>query len=308
MFVGHCPASKAYRLIPLDDVTKVEKSRDVVFNEAVMASKNKKPKRRREITWASEKQQTVASSTAETEYMACSAACQEIKWVLNFSELPTFSVDRPMVLWCDNQGAVLMSANEDQHKRSKHIDLRHHFIRDTLSGGLVKIKYIPKSEMIADIFTKSLTPEKFKVCREKLGLRSLPRRRSCASGGVGSLRMSKIEAASFFQKRPYYGASSQREIQLETSSFRLSVACSISVLALEPNREIFRPQIRDFILCGDVLEVYLSSLELFTDEFLLHVHVFYSFEKPRAFDQADCRDIVNLDCWDDLPSHVFEQI
>ena len=62
-----------------------------------------------------------------------------------------------------------MSMNEAQHKKSKHIDLRHHFIRDMVSEGLVRIKYIPTSEMIADIFTKSLVPENSSFAERGLG-------------------------------------------------------------------------------------------------------------------------------------------
>lgn len=122
------------------------------------------------VSWASKKQPTVALSTSEAEYMACSAACQEIKWLLNFSELPSFTLELPMILLCDNQGAVFLSASGDMHKRSKHIDLRHHFVRDMVKEGSVKLEHVSTESMIADVLTKSLTPEKFRYCRGKLGL------------------------------------------------------------------------------------------------------------------------------------------
>jgi hypothetical protein len=122
------------------------------------------------ISWNSKKQPTVALSTTEAEYMACSAACQEIKWLLNLAELPSVNMSRPISLFCDNQGAVLLSANGIQHKRTKHIDLRHHFIREVVCDGLVVIKHVPTAEMIADILTKNLPVEKFRFCRANLGL------------------------------------------------------------------------------------------------------------------------------------------
>ena len=122
------------------------------------------------ISWNSRKQPTVALSTTEAEYMACSSACQELKWLLNFDRLPSINVRQPMVLYCDNQGAVLLSANSIQNKRSKHIDLKHHFIREMVSDGLVNIQYISTTEMIADILTKNLTPDKFIKNRARLGL------------------------------------------------------------------------------------------------------------------------------------------
>ena len=123
------------------------------------------------VSWTSKKQPTVALSSTEAEYMACSAACQEVKWLLNFEALPAIPVTPPMILWCDNQGAVLLSLNGIRHQRTKYIDLRYHFIRDMVKENLVSIKHIGSNDQVADIMTKSLAPEKFKVCRRKLGLR-----------------------------------------------------------------------------------------------------------------------------------------
>ena len=93
-----------------------------------------------------------------------------VRRLLKFDNLRSINVRQPMVLYCDNQVAVLLSANLIQNRRSKHIDLEHHFIRETVSGGLVKIQHIPTSEMIADILTKTLTPDKFIRNRAMLGL------------------------------------------------------------------------------------------------------------------------------------------
>ena len=122
------------------------------------------------VSWASKRQPTVALSSTEAEYMACAAACQEIKWLLNFEALPSIPIVPPLALWCDNQGAVLLSLNGIQHQRTKHIDLRHHFIRDMVEENLVIIKHIGSSDQVADIMTKCLSPEKFRACRGKLGL------------------------------------------------------------------------------------------------------------------------------------------
>ena len=122
------------------------------------------------ISWNSRKQPTVALSSTEAEYMAMSSACQEIKWFLNFSSLPGVDIRQPFPLYCDNQGAIQLSANNVHHKRTKHIDLRHHFIRQMVSEELVKITYVETDNMLADIFTKSLCSEKFVKFRSALGL------------------------------------------------------------------------------------------------------------------------------------------
>ena len=72
------------------------------------------------VSWTRKRQPTVALSSTEAEYMACVAACREIKWLLNFEALPSISMAPPLALWCDNRGAILLSLNGIQHQRTKH--------------------------------------------------------------------------------------------------------------------------------------------------------------------------------------------
>ena len=108
------------------------------------------------VNWLSQKQATVALSTAEAEYVALSSAAQEVIWLRRLLSEINVDISKPTIIREDNKGAIAMSRNPIGHKRTKHIDIRHHFIREQVDSGTVMIEYCPTSDMIADILTKSL--------------------------------------------------------------------------------------------------------------------------------------------------------
>lgn len=108
------------------------------------------------ISWSSRLQPTVALSSSESEYMAVSAATQEAIHLRRLMESLGFKQDEPTILFCDNQGAVAMTENPVMHKRSKHIDIRYHFVRDVVARGDIKLAYIPTEFQPADLLTKAL--------------------------------------------------------------------------------------------------------------------------------------------------------
>lgn len=121
------------------------------------------------VSWATKKQKTVALSSAEAEYIAIGATAQEIKWVTHFL-LEVFTSDTYMStqIYTDNQAAMAISKNDLYHERTKHIDLRHHFIRDDIKRGLYGITWISTTEQMADIFTKGVGRVQFIHLREKV--------------------------------------------------------------------------------------------------------------------------------------------
>lgn len=113
------------------------------------------------VSWESKKQPTVALSSAEAEYMALTSASKEIKFLANLmDELGLsimFGLNTP-TLYCDNKGAICLAENRGFSARTKHIDLRHHFIREAIEAKLVKVEFVASSDNLADLFTKSLGP------------------------------------------------------------------------------------------------------------------------------------------------------
>lgn len=121
------------------------------------------------ITWNSKRQPTVALSTAEAEYMALSSATQEAMWLKQFED-EIFSIDRPINIFCDNQSAISLANNNGYSARCKHIDIRHHFIRQKVFDKKCILQHVSTEENAADAMTKSLHYKKFQHCRKLFGL------------------------------------------------------------------------------------------------------------------------------------------
>ena len=122
------------------------------------------------ISWMSKKQATVALSTAEAEYVALSAATQEAVWLRRLLTDLEVVQDEPTVLMGDNQGSIAMARNPIAHSRTKHIDIRYHYIREALRDGVVDLRFCPSSEMLADLLTKALSKNTFVRLRLSMGM------------------------------------------------------------------------------------------------------------------------------------------
>lgn len=127
------------------------------------------------VTWSAKKQPIVTLSSTESEYVALTHAAKELIWLRKIiSELFSNTSLSTTTLYCDNQGAILLSKDSTFHARTKHIDTHFHFIRQTVESKQCTIKYIPTDEMIADLFTKSLGRSKLERFRALLGLEIPP--------------------------------------------------------------------------------------------------------------------------------------
>ncbi|GJU99740.1 retrovirus-related pol polyprotein from transposon TNT 1-94 [Tanacetum coccineum] len=116
-----------------------------------------------------EKQANLAISTTEAEYVSVGKACQQALWMKQ--ALIDYDVrldDVPIM--CDNKGVINLSKNLVQHSRTKHIEIRHHFLRDNVQKGHISIKKVPSVDNIADILTKPLKRESFNYLRLGLGM------------------------------------------------------------------------------------------------------------------------------------------
>ncbi|KAL5863382.1 hypothetical protein ACOSQ3_000896 [Xanthoceras sorbifolium] len=121
------------------------------------------------VSWQSRLQKCIALSTTEAEYIAITEGCKEMLWMEKFlQELD--QKQESYVLYCDSQSAIHLSKNQTFHSRSKHIDIRYHWIRDVLENKLLQVEKIHTNDNGADMMTKNLPREKLAICREIAGM------------------------------------------------------------------------------------------------------------------------------------------
>ena len=126
------------------------------------------------VAWSSKKQPVVTLSTTEAEFIAAAAcACQSI-WMRRILDELGFERSKCTDIFCDNSSTIKLSKNPVMHGRSKHIDVRFHFLRDLTMDGIVKLEFCGSKDQLADIMTKHLTLEVFTRLRELLGVCTAP--------------------------------------------------------------------------------------------------------------------------------------
>lgn len=121
------------------------------------------------VSWHSKKQNSVALSTAEVEYIFAGSCCAQILWMKQQLSDYGLMLDHIPIL-CDNTSAFNLSKNPILHSRTKHIDIRHHFLRDHVQKGDCVLEFVDTKNELADIFTKPLPKEYFFAIRRELGL------------------------------------------------------------------------------------------------------------------------------------------
>lgn len=124
------------------------------------------------ISWSSKKQQIVTLSTTEAEFVAtASCACQAI-WLRRLLGKLDCCQEGPTLVFCDNVSTIKLSKNPVLHGRSKHIDVRYHFLRDLCKDGVIDLVYCKSEEQVADILTKPHKAAMFVKLRDMLGVYS----------------------------------------------------------------------------------------------------------------------------------------
>lgn len=122
------------------------------------------------VSWSSRKQQTVAKSTTEAEYVALSEGTSEACWLRNLLDEIGLLTEGPTVIYEDNLSAIATAKNPEHHKRLKHVDIKHHFIREKIDSGVIDVKQIESKNQIADGFTKPLNKVMFRAFCKSIGL------------------------------------------------------------------------------------------------------------------------------------------
>ncbi|XP_073153875.1 secreted RxLR effector protein 161-like [Henckelia pumila] len=120
------------------------------------------------IFWSSKKQKTVALSSVEAEYIAATDAACEAIWLRRILKNLEQESKSPTKIFCDNMSAIAMTKNPVFHDISKHIELRHHFIRNLVNDGEIQLTFVSTEEQIADPFTKAVSSEKLEHFKNRI--------------------------------------------------------------------------------------------------------------------------------------------
>ncbi|BAU02899.1 hypothetical protein VIGAN_11249500 [Vigna angularis var. angularis] len=122
------------------------------------------------FTWLSKKQPIVTLSTCEAEYVAASWSVRHAIWLRNLLQSLEIMQEEKVLIRVDNRSAIELAKNPVNHERSKHIDVRFHFIREKLKEGSVELEHVESKKQIADIFTKPLPTRSFQDLRKLIGM------------------------------------------------------------------------------------------------------------------------------------------
>jgi hypothetical protein len=121
------------------------------------------------ITWTSSQQSVIALSSCEAEYVALSTAAQQAIYLKNLMDSANIQLDQePITILEDNQSCITLANDWIFRKRSKHMEVRYHFVRHQITEGKIKLLYCPTEEMIADTLTKPLEKQKFNKFKSAL--------------------------------------------------------------------------------------------------------------------------------------------
>nr|GEW64743.1 copia protein [Tanacetum cinerariifolium] len=124
------------------------------------------------VSWSSKNQKSTAISTTEVEYIAMFGCCAQTLWMR--LQLTYYGFDfNKIPLYCDNRSAIALCCNNVQHSRSKHIDIRHHFIREEVEKGIVELYFVTTDYQLTDIFTKALPRQRFEFILSRLDMKNM---------------------------------------------------------------------------------------------------------------------------------------
>lgn len=122
------------------------------------------------VTWSSQRQKLVTLSTTESEYVAAATASKEVIWLRQLLTDLGYPSEQPTTLFVDNQSALRLIRNPEFHKRTKHIDVKFHFIREKVEDKQIDVKYISTEQQLSDLFTKGLNKNRFMYLISELNI------------------------------------------------------------------------------------------------------------------------------------------
>ena len=120
------------------------------------------------ISWSSKRQPTVSRSSAEAEYRAVANAVAECSWLRQLLQELLLDVSKATIVYSDNVSAIYLLANPVHHRRTKHIELYIHFVREQVALGRIRVLHVPTAQQFADVMTKGLPTPTFEEFRSSL--------------------------------------------------------------------------------------------------------------------------------------------
>nr|GEY02413.1 retrovirus-related Pol polyprotein from transposon TNT 1-94 [Tanacetum cinerariifolium] len=232
------------------------------------------------VSWSSKKQKSTTISTTEAEYIAMSGCCAQILWMR--SQLTDYGFDfNKILLYCDNCSDIALCCNNVQHSRSKHIDIRHHFIREQVEKGVVELYFMTTDYQLANIFTKALPRERFEFLLPRLGIK---RKSNCyldveklQSNPIYKIAVDILKHTNFF--RAFTASSTIPSIYIQQKHSQQSLICA--------SRERLQGLKGQGLKCcrffgGVVNRAHLDYAERIWEEFTQSIYTFIEDKKNLA--------------------------
>ncbi|GJR85987.1 copia protein [Tanacetum coccineum] len=204
------------------------------------------------VSWSSKKQKSTAISSTEAEYISLSGCCAQILWMI--SQLTEYGFElNNFPLYCDNKSAIALCYNNVQHSRSKHIDVRYHFIKEKVKNGVIERYFVRTEYQLADIFTKVLPRERFKFLINKLVMKSMSldhlkvwQKNLKSDGGTSSIYMQQFWfTIKKIKKTTFY------EFDLADKKCKVDVEQFIKILGIcprVPNEDFILPPSKESLI------------------------------------------------------------
>ena len=121
------------------------------------------------ISWTSKKLNSISTSTAEAEYVVAGSCCAQVLWMRN--QLLDYNLHLSKApIYCDITSAIAIANNPILHSKTKHIEIRYHFIKDHVMNGDLELHFVPTEYQLANLFTKPLDETRFNLLISELGI------------------------------------------------------------------------------------------------------------------------------------------
>nr|GEU30426.1 hypothetical protein [Tanacetum cinerariifolium] len=244
------------------------------------------------ISWSSKRKKSTVISSMEAEYIALSGCCAQILWMrsqlsdygLGFNKIP---------MYCDNKSAIALCCNNVQHSRSKHIDIRYHFIKEQVENRVIELYFINTGYQLADLFTKALGRDRIEFLINKLGMKSFTLETlKQLMDEVDETIVTTIDQQVAMDEALVPTA---QRLRIGRSNFRLLLDIKSKESTLQLVYDVLRrcPFFKAFLVTADVPEIYMQ--EFWATATVHHPAIRFKMDnKKYILDLESFRDILHI--------------